>query len=164
MRLRHSLLASALLLAISAHVAAAATGFSATINGAQVAPPGSISTATGSGTCILNNAGTQLSFAITYSGLITNSTAAHFHGPGLPGVNAGVVFNLASFGTLGATSGAFNGVWNIDATNLARLNAGSLYINIHTSTYPGGEIRGQVVSNPTPNKATSWGRIKSLYR
>jgi hypothetical protein len=38
-----------------------------------------------------------------------------------------------------------------EATLLAGLAAGQTYFNIHTSTNPGGEIRGFLVATPEPS-------------
>jgi hypothetical protein len=36
------------------------------------------------------------------------------------------------------------------------------YINIHSTTFPGGEIRGQILAT-VPAEESSWGAIKELY-
>jgi hypothetical protein len=41
---------------------------------------------------------------------------------------------------------------------------GKAYLNIHSSTFPGGEIRGFLVPGPVPAVDTSWGQIRNLYR
>ena len=159
MRIRYSIIA-ALAVSLAVAPAHASSGFVATLDGLQEVPPNA-SPASGTGFFVLDNTGTQLTYSVTYSGLTANRTAAHFHGPALPGVNAGVVFPIA--GT-GPTSGNISGTWAIDPTNVTRLNSGLLYVNIHTGNFPGGEIRGQVVPDATPARSTSWGKIKALYR
>jgi hypothetical protein len=53
-------------------------------------------------------------------------------------------------------SGSFTGVWtNVDAepltsTRVNALFAGLSYFNIHTTQFPGGEIRGQLEFIPEP--------------
>jgi len=159
MRLRYSIL-TALALSLSIAPAHAATGYSCAIDALQETPPNA-SPASGTGVFILNDAGTSLAYTVSYSGLTANRTAAHFHGPAGPGVPAGVVFGIAG---AGPTSDVISGTWAIDATNLGRLNAGLLYINIHSGNFPGGEIRGQIGADATPANKVSWGRIKALYR
>jgi large repetitive protein len=46
--------------------------------------------------------------------------------------------------TAGTTSGGINGSVQLNPTQIASLLAGNIYINIHTSAFPGGEIRGQL--------------------
>jgi len=158
MRNRYSILAVVLGLLMSTASARADVGYSASLSGAQEVPPNA---SPASGTAFMTYDGTLLHYTVTYSGLTAPRTAGHFHGPALPGVNAGVVFGIA---TGGPSADVITGTWAIDATNLARLNSGLLYLNIHTSTFPGGEIRGQVNVDATPNKVSTWGRIKNLYR
>ena len=117
-------------------------GFTATIDGSQETPPVTTS-ATGTGGFSLNANGTELNYAITFTGL--TPTAAHFHN-GSVGVAAGVVKNLT------IVNGTATGTWSsTDATQpftdsmLVELLHGRLYINAHTSANPGGEIRGQVL-------------------
>ncbi|MBI3111003.1 MAG: CHRD domain-containing protein [Ignavibacteriales bacterium] len=116
--------------------------FTAKIDGSQENPPVTTN-ASGTGAFVLNAAGTELAYNITVNGL--TMTAAHFHN-GAAGTNAGVVRNL-SFIDNTAT-----GVWrSTDASQpltdslLSELLRGRLYVNVHTSANPGGEIRGQVL-------------------
>ncbi len=86
------------------------------------------------------------------------ASAAHVHGPtASPGTasfseNAGVLFGITSGGFTfnnSASSGFVTGVSTaLSPTDEAALFAGSLYINVHTATNSGGEIRGNLV-NPT---------------
>lgn len=53
--------------------------------------------------------------------------------------------------------GTFFSVWNVDEGNNTTLTAqlpnilsGLSYINFHTTQFPGGEIRGQLVAVPEP--------------
>ena len=113
----------------------------------------------GTGTVGLTLAGSTLTLSGgSYSGLTANSSAAHIHGPALPGVNVGILYDLTGIVTLGATSGTINGVVNIVngtggftlAQQLTQLNSGLWYINIHNASFPGGEIRGQITVVPEP--------------
>src|SRR5688572_14966950 len=121
---------------------------------------------TGSGSVGLTLSGSTLTFAAgSYSGLSGTVTAAHIHGPGAPGVPAGVLYNLVpTFITTGATAGTIaagnvnlvdnaNGSGFTVAQQLTQLNSGLWYVNIHTSTFGGGEIRGQITLVPEPTSA-----------
>lgn len=139
----------------------AVTIFGATLTGSQEVPPNA-STATGTGLFILNDAQTELTFNITYAGLIGgNFTAAHFHAPAPPGVNAGVVRGLSAAETGPAgTSGVMSGIWRstdaqaLSALRVSQLFAGTVYFNIHNAQFPGGEIRGQLQQVPEPTTLT----------
>lgn len=162
MRLRYTAVLLALAALVVTSPAQADTGFSATINAAQEVPTNA-STGTGSATLVLNTAQTQLSYSVTFSGLTSNKSAMHIHGPAAPGVNAGVLHGLLNQSPAG-TSGFASGVWNIPAANLTHLFNGLLYINIHSVNFSPGEIRGQIIGNPTSTRGTTWGRLKQLYK
>lgn len=156
MRLRMLFAAGLLVvLAFAPGSASAALQFEATLNSAQVGSPPSTSPATGTGSFTLNDAETQLSILVTFSGLVAPQTAAHIHGPAAPGVNAGVRFGFP----LGSP---VNLVWAIPAGDVVSLKAGLLYVNVHSETYPSGEIRGQILA-AVPAGPTSWGRLKAIY-
>ncbi len=161
MRLRYAtaLAAALLLLAPSAH---ATTGYSATLSGLQEVPA-DVSPATGFGAFVLDNTGTQLSYSVSYNGLLGPLTAAHIHN-GAVGVNGPVVYGLNFLPNVGTTSGTISGVLAVTPLDVSNLAAGLYYVNIHTQVFPGGEIRGQIGLDATPSRPTSWGRMKSLYR
>ena len=104
--------------------------------------------------------GDILTYSFRFSGLSSNATLAHIHGPALQTANAGVIVNFddAANGrtiTLGATEGTASGTISLAATTMygavsgdslrKLLNIGRLYVNVHTATNGGGEIRGQIV-------------------
>jgi hypothetical protein len=121
----------------------------------------------GEGRFVLNDAGTELSFHITFVRLTSNMVGAHIH-EGAEFAPGPVVYFLAAGG---GTSGAIDGVWNAATTpypltpaRVQTLLAGGMYVNIHSANYLPGEIRGQILFGATPVHAGSWGRIKRLYR
>ncbi len=108
----------------------------------------------------------------SFSGLESTTTASHIHCcTATPGSgNAGVATTVPSFPgfPLGVTAGSFDNTFdltsagtynpafvtaegsvaNAEAALLAALAADETYINIHTSLFPGGEIRGYLVATP----------------
>src|SRR5258708_4702580 len=126
------------------HFAGNATTYpiNVTLSGAQEVPVNA-STGTATLTGTYNDATNLLKYIITFSGLSANTTAAHFHAPAPPGISVGVVIAAAGFPT-GVTSGNYSD--SIVLTNGQRdtLKMGLWYFNIHTTAFPGGEIRAQI--------------------
>lgn len=86
--------------------------------------------------------------AAGFTDLTGPATAMHIHGPAGPGTNAPVLINLST-NHLPAADPAkggviFGGVSYTEA-QAADLLAGLHYLNIHTVTNAGGEIRGQLI-------------------
>jgi hypothetical protein len=111
----------------------------AKLAGAQEVPPVN-SGGQGSADLSLNTATKQLTWKISFSGLSSDAAAAHIHGPAGPGANAGVVVNLAPNGMKNPLEGSAT----LTDAQIADLMAGKDYVNIHTATNKGGEIRGQI--------------------
>jgi hypothetical protein len=112
------------------------------LTGDQEAPPNA-SAATGMGTVILNTAQTMISVDLSWQGLTAPAFSAHIHGPAGPGTNAQVVFSLS--GVPSATSGMIRTQsFAITPAQVADLEAGLFYMNVHDAVFPGGEIRGQL--------------------
>jgi hypothetical protein len=133
--------------------------FVAPLSGDQEVPPAD-TRARGNAIFQLSKDGTELSYKLIVAN-IENVTQAHIHGPAPRGVNTGVVVWLypdAPPATL--IPGRFNGVLaegTITADNLVgtlagqslgvlieMIKAGNAYVNVHTSQFPPGEIRGQI--------------------
>ncbi len=118
--------------------------FTAKLDGSQEVPAVT-TTASGTGTFVLSANGTKLTYNVTVNGLSGPITGSHFHN-GAAGTSAGVVK------TVSFTGNTVSGVWSsTDASQpftdllLSELLRGRLYLNVHTSANPGGEIRGQVL-------------------
>ena len=110
--------------------------------------PATVSTATGFGTVALSPDQSTITMNMSFSGLTSPATAAHIHGPGAVGVNAGVLFPLS--GVPAATSGSIpEQSFSINPTQVGYLLSGQLYVNVHNSSFPGGEIRGQLTLVPS---------------
>jgi len=82
----------------------------------------------------------KLAWTITYSGTTGPATAAHFHGPAAAGANAPPVVPLS-----GSLTSPIKGDATLTDAQLADLQAGRWYLNLHTDANKGGELRGQVV-------------------
>ena len=98
-----------------------------------------------------------LTYTVRWSGLSDSVLLMHIHGLGPTGFAAGVVQNIvtASNGIFNqktsgkftfAKSGTLSGSLLMDGVLVKEedLLNGMYYMNIHTSVYPGGEIRGQI--------------------
>jgi hypothetical protein len=136
--------------------------------------PATASPGTGFATIQLDTVAQTLALQITFSGLIGTTTASHIHcclpSPSQAGVNVGVATTTPTFAgfPLGVQSGTYNSVLDLtlassynpafvtshgglasaEAALIAGLLDGETYLNIHTTNFPGGEIRGFVVSEP----------------
>jgi len=117
------------------------------MNGSQEVPPNG-SSGTGTLNATYDESTNTMIFTANFSGLTTGTTAAHFHGPAPSDSNAGVQIGWTGFPT-GVTSGTFSDTVTLSAAQEAQLLAGRWYANIHTTTFPGGEIRTQLYENPT---------------
>ncbi len=106
------------------------------LSAANEVPPNS-SGATGTAKVDLD--GNVLKWTVTYSGTSGPVTAGHFHGPAMPGANAGVVVPFS-----GSMASPITGTATLTAAQVADLKAGLWYVNLHTAAHPGGELRGQV--------------------
>jgi hypothetical protein len=118
--------------------------------------------------------GHSMRVRVSFSGLVGTTVASHIHGPtATPGAgNAGVATQTPSFigFPLGVMSGTYDNLFDTslpstynpafvtmvggtDAAEVAlgaSLAAGTAYLNIHTTVYPAGEIRGFLQAVPEP--------------
>jgi hypothetical protein len=127
--------------------------FVVALTGAAERPTARVTSATGVAVLQVIDENT-LSFAVTASGL-NGAIAGHFHlGDdataggimyGFYNNPAGTDFNgtQVASGIITRTGGGFSGNFTFDSL-LIRARAGTAYVNLHTKTYPGGEIRGQL--------------------
>jgi hypothetical protein len=106
------------------------------LSGLQEVPPNS-SPATGTGSVTVDTVANQLHYDISFSGLQTAEVGAHIHGFADIGQNAGILENLPP-------GSPKIGTWNYSEAREADILAGLTYVNIHSSDFPGGEIRGQI--------------------
>lgn len=83
-----------------------------------------------------------------FTNLTGPATVMHIHGPAGAGTNAGVIIDLGGFlFTAGAPTngGIIFGTVAIPTNQVANLLAGLHYLNIHTATNAGGELRAQLI-------------------
>jgi hypothetical protein len=129
----------------------------ATLNGANERPTPVTTPATGEAFFVDN--GTSITYFITYRGLTTNATASHIH-VGTAEQAGGIIIDLPPPNPSvlpAATSGEIAGTINMTATNVGTrttavspqqlrdfFNTSGVYVNVHSTQYGGGEIRGQV--------------------
>lgn len=154
-----------------------------TLSGANENPPVA---SPGSGTAIvtINNTTHELRVVSTFSGLVAGTSASHIHCCATPPANAGVSTTTPSFVgfPLGVTSGSFDrtylmtqaGTWNpafvtanggvtgAETTFVAGVAAGQSYLNIHSTTFPGGEIRGSLVRQTFAGNAALSARTQGV--
>jgi CHRD domain len=120
---------------------AAPVSFTVPLTGAQQVPPVE---SPGSGSADLTyDPGTRVvTWTITFSGLSSDATMAHFHGPAGSGKNGPVKVWLSEKGA--AVTSPLKGQATLSSADAQEFVAGQMYINVHTKDHPAGEIRGQV--------------------
>jgi hypothetical protein len=120
--------------------------FNAHLTGAQEVPPKE-SDAVGQVILKLSKDGTEISYKLIVANIV-NVTAAHIHMAPI-GTNGGVVFPLYTSGLIeGKTNGILaEGVLAVNHSFIESMMEGNTYVNVHTSTNPSGEIRGQISMN-----------------
>jgi hypothetical protein len=107
--------------------------------GGQETPPNS-STGSGTATLLLSPDETTARVSLNFSGLTSAETDAHIPGPAGPGVVGVILFPLP----IGNVS---DFQISLTPTDVANLKNGQLYVNVHTTNFPNGEIRGQFGSS-----------------
>lgn len=136
---------------------AQATNLHAILEGSQEVPP--VATpGSGDATFVLDDVTNELDYQINYQDLTSTTTASHLH-RAPAGTNGPVVYTLAG---PGFPSG-HQGTVQVDPSDVPLLLNQGFYCNVHTQTYPAGEIRGQVRVTGTPVAPSTWGKIKDLY-
>jgi hypothetical protein len=121
---------------------AEAGSFKVPLTGAQSVPPVDTS-GTGTADLTYDPATRVVTWNITYSGLSSPVTMAHFHGPAKQGKNAPVIIWLTSKTT--PPSSPITGNATLTPEQAQEFSAGDWYVNVHTQSHPAGEIRGQVM-------------------
>jgi hypothetical protein len=113
--------------------------YATTLTGASEVPPNDTS-GTGTVDADLDTATRTFTYTISYSGLTGPAVAAHFHGPAAPGSNAPPIIKIENLAS------PIKGSAVLTTDQMADLQAGKWYFNVHTKAHPGGEIRGQLTA------------------
>ncbi len=103
-----------------------------------------------------NTDGATVCWDLSYSGLTGTVTASHIH-RGAAGTNGNIVLPFGNITATGATGCAPVGAavlpetvgGGILATQI-EANPAGFYVNVHTTTFPAGAIRGQLAAGPPP--------------
>jgi hypothetical protein len=148
--------------------------FDANLSGPAESPPNA-SPGTGFAMVTFDNSANTMEVNVTFSGLTGTTTASHIHAAtASPGTGTASVATTTPYFTgfpIGVTSGTYDNVFDMTQASsynpsyitanggttataeTALLNAmlaDESYLNIHTTTFPGGEIRGFLVLVPEP--------------
>jgi hypothetical protein len=146
--------------------------FTTFMSGVQENPPNN-SPGTGNATLTINLTAQTFQLVVNFQGLLGTVTQAHIHGPVQPPGNTGVMTQLPSFTGFptGVTSGTYNQTFDMTQASTwstafmnnnggtpagaqsAFVNAvttGGAYLNIHTTMFAAGEIRGFFAPIPEP--------------
>ena len=152
--------AATALMLMAAPAAAQEIRLTAALSGGEETPaPGVLTGAVGTALVTVDVARNQVIVELQILNLPNNSTAGHIH-VGADGIAGPVVLDFAfptgrtaDFGLIFRLNRAdFRarpeiGIRTIEDAIHAIVN-GNAYVNVHTSLFPGGEIRGQIVRNP----------------
>jgi hypothetical protein len=168
-RLWIAVLASALL---AGGAQASTIVFTADLTGAAENPAND-SPGTGFAEVIYDGALHALTVSTSFQHLVGPTTVAHIHCCVAPPGNVGVATFPGTFPgfPVGVMAGTYTGTWDLTLTTsytpgflaasggtasgaeaalVAGMLAGQAYVNIHTTRFPGGEIRGFVAPIPEP--------------
>ena len=102
--------------------------------------PANASTATGTGTLIVEPSTRAASGSFTVTGM--NARAGHIH-LGAAGANGGIIIDMTTTATSPNVFSVPAGTV-LTADQFKAFKQGGLYFNAHSAAFPGGEIRGQI--------------------
>ena len=106
-------------------------------------------TPSGLGSFNLSQDNTKLEVNVLVNDLTSNITNAHLH-YGALGISGSVAIPISQF----LQGNSYHGVYDLTSLSnkagfLDSLQHGKIYVNIHTTNFPGGEIRGQLIKSHT---------------
>lgn len=147
---RRMLLAAVVSAAFVSAASAATVHYTARLSGRQEIPK-TDSKGKGKFDATFDTQNKVLKYTLTFEGLTGPATAAHIHGPATRTQSAGVI---APLGAKNPTS-PVNGSVTLTDDQVKMLQSAKLYVNVHTTANPGGEIRGQITGQHTRKKAAA---------
>ena len=149
------LFAGAAFVALAAAPASAQTyTLTASLNGANETPAAINTGAFGSATVIVDMTNRTVTYTVDVFNLPSGVTASHIHagaagtaGPIIIDFQPGIIGVSGSFQLSGTTKNFIArpaaGIRSMEEAMMA-IAAGNTYVNVHSQTNPGGEIRGQL--------------------
>lgn len=115
--------------------------FHTKLEGSKEKIPNSVP-ATGTATLELDTTTKVAHYTVGYYGLSSPPIKVHLHGPKEEGMKAPAVLDEHSDHPTSPTTGTVT----LTDHQIDELKAGQLYVNVHSQSYPDGEIRGWLVS------------------
>lgn len=137
MTIRILALSGAVLFGLSTFAQAEMLTFKADMTPGNESPPAANSHGSGQATVRIDTETKKVTWDIAVKDLTGDPTAAHIHGPAGAGVNAPPLVDMSA--------NIMKGEGTVTDQQLADIQAGQTYINVHTAKYPDGEIRGQLL-------------------
>jgi hypothetical protein len=128
--------------------------YTASLTGAAVRPSGVTTDATGQLTGALDQTTLQLSYTVGWEDLSSAPTGVHLHGPAAAAEVEDVLVDLHQGGGQLTPTGSVTGVIDLTTAITATvsgdslrklLNAGQVYVDVHSVNNTSGEIRGQLI-------------------
>lgn len=172
-----SLVLSLALLVASASASALPAVYVVDLSGPAESPPNA-SPGTGHAQITLDTDAHTMRLQLSFSGLLGTTTASHLHccTPVAGTGTAGVATSTPTFPgfPLGVTSGTYDQTFNMTLASsynpafitahggttgsafdalVSGIQSGQAYLNVHSTVFPGGEIRGFIVAVPSPETA-----------
>jgi CHRD domain len=111
--------------------------FHADMSVTEETPPAE-GTGKGSAEVMVDTDAKKVAWNVKVDGLTGGATAAHIHGPAAVGEKAPPEVDMSK--------SVMEGTSDITEAQIADIQAGKTYVNIHTAKYPDGEIRGQLMA------------------
>lgn len=172
MRLSHLVLAVTAAVGLAAPAAAHQSVYAAPLLGSSEVPAAA-TTGTGSATVTIDFDLLTMRVQASFSDLLGTVTASHIHCCVAPGSNVGVASMTPSFAGFptGVKAGNYDHTFDLSLASsynaafitanggtvgsafnalTTGLDAGKAYLNVHTSSFGGGEIRGLLAPVPEP--------------